>query len=88
MTQIEAIIHFSENGFKSYFERNPPNYSDKQDVNLIARKRCQVYIRKAMAIQSGAGTEWTPTYKAVAQLLEDFAPGVYVLERREAFSLK
>lgn len=88
MTQIEAILDFCANEMDGYFARNKPDYKNKQDKNLIALKRCQVYQRYALRIKAGEETDWVPSAQAVAKLLDEFAPGVYTCEITAVFSRK
>lgn len=88
MTQIEAILDFCANEMDKYFTRNKPDYKNKQDKNLIALKRCQMYQRCALRIQEGKETDWVPSAQAVSKLLEEFAPGVYTFEIKAVFNRK
>lgn len=86
MTHIEAILDFCEKEMPAYFAQNKPDYANKKDRNLIDLKRCQMYQRYAKRIQAGQPTDWKPSAQAVAQLLEDFAPGVYTVEITAVFT--
>lgn len=88
MTQIDALLDFAEREMEKYFKANPPNYKDTENPLSIARKRCNAYIAQARKIRNGEKPDWVPGYEKVAELLNEFAPGVYELRSIQDFSRK
>lgn len=88
MTQIDALLAFAQHEKKEFFKANRPNRKDAKDPLSIAEKRCNAYIAQARKIRNGEKPDWVPGYEKVAELLNEFAPGVYELRSIQDFSRK